>query len=202
MKEINPLLLTILVIATTIISLVLGIVFDEKAALLGILAVPAMVASFIHPRLGLLALIIYLPLSNTLALAVVRVFQVVGNFIGIEPSYGLYKIAKDAFYFPALAAILIKTKTFKQLSPQIKPFLLTALILLASSLITFLFVNLPEGGIIVGIVGLKILLSYIPLVLCGYYLIEQKRDLFMVNRLLIAMILVCCGLALIQYFLL
>ena len=50
--------------------------------------------------------------------------------------------------------------------------------------------------------GLKILLSYIPLVLCGYYLIEQKRDLFMVNRVLIVMILVCCGLALIQYFLL
>jgi hypothetical protein len=202
MKEINPLLLIILVIATTIISLVLGIVFDKKAALLGILAVPAMVASFIHPRLGLLALIIYLPLSNTFALSVVKVFQVVGNFIGIEPSYALYKIAKDAFYFPALAAILIKTKTFKQLRPQIKPFLITALILLASSLITFLFVNLPQGAIAVGIVGLKILLSYIPLVLCGYYLIEQKRDLFVVNRLLIVMILVCCVLALIQYFLL
>jgi hypothetical protein len=202
MKERNSLLLIILAIATILISLVLGIVFDKKAALLGILAVPAMVGSFVHPRLGLLALIIYLPLSNTFALSVVKVFQVVGNFIGIEPSYALYKIAKDAFYFPALAAILIKTKTFKQLRPQIKPFLITALILLASSLITFLFVNLPQGAIAVGIVGLKILLSYIPLVLCGYYLIEQKRDLFVVNRLLIVMILVCCVLALIQYFLL
>ena len=53
MKERNSLLLVVLVIATTIISLVLGIVFDEKATLLGILAVPAMVVSFIHPRLGL-----------------------------------------------------------------------------------------------------------------------------------------------------
>ncbi|TRU51003.1 MAG: hypothetical protein EWV49_02990 [Microcystis aeruginosa Ma_QC_Ch_20071001_S25] len=203
MKERNSLLLiSILAIATLLISLVLGIVFGKKAALLGIWAVPAMVGSFVHPRLGLLALIIYLPLSNTFALSVVRVFQVVGNFIGIEPSYALYKIAKDAFYFPALAAILIKTKTFKQLRPQIKPFLITTLILLASSLITFLFVNLPRGGIAVGIVGLKTLLSYIPLVLCGYYLIEQKRDLFVVNRLLIVMILVCCVLALIQYFLL
>ena len=202
MKERNSLLLIILAIATLLISLVLGIVFGKKAALLGIWAVPAMVGSFVHPRLGLLALIIYLPLSNTFALSVVRVFQVVGNFIGIEPSYALYKIAKDAFYFPALAAILIKTKTFKQLRPQIKPFLITALILLASSLITFLFVNLPQGAIAVGIVGLKTLLSYIPLVLCGYYLIEQKRDLFVVNRLLIVMILVCCVLALIQYFLL
>jgi hypothetical protein len=202
MKESNSLSLTLLVIATTIISLVLGILFDEKASLLGILAVPAMFASFIHPRLGLLALIIYLPLSNTVTFAVVRVFQVVGHLTYEDPSYALYKIAKDGFYFAALAAILIKTKTFQQLSPQIKPFLLTALILLASSLITFLFVNLSGGGIIVGIVGLKILLSYIPLVLCGYYLIEQKRDLFMVNRVLIAIILVCCGLALIQYFLL
>ena len=195
-------LLIILAIATILISLVLGIVFGKKAALLGIWAVPAMVGSFVHPRLGLLALIIYLPLSNTFALSVVRVFQVVGNFIGIEPSYALYKIAKDAFYFAALAAILIKTKTFKQLRPKIKPFLITTLILLASSLITFLFVNLPEKEIAVAIVGLKTLLSYIPLVLCGYYLIEQKRDLLMVNRVLIVIILVCCGLALIQYFLL
>ncbi|MCA2683345.1 MAG: hypothetical protein IM504_07250 [Microcystis sp. M038S2] len=202
MKEINPLLLIILVIATILISLVLGLVFDKKAALLGILAVPAMVASFIHPRLGLLALIIYLPLSSTVTFAVVRVFQVLGNLVLYDQSHLLYKIAKDAFYFPALAAILIKTKTFKQLRPQIKPFIITTLILLASSLITFLFVNLPQGGFAVGIVGLKILLSYIPLVLCGYYLIEQKRDLFVVNRLLIVMILVCCVLNLIQYFLL
>jgi len=202
MKERNYLLLNILAISTIIISLVLGILLDKKAALLGILAVPAMVASFIHPRLGLLALIIYLPLSSTVTFAVARVFQIKGNFIGEEPSYALYKIAKDAFYFPALAAILIKTKTFKQLIPKIKPFLITALILLASSLITFLSINLPQGAIEVGIVGLKTLLGYIPLVLCGYYLIKEKRDLFVVNRLLIAMILVCCFLALIQYFLL
>jgi hypothetical protein len=202
MKERNYLLLNILAISTIIISLVLGILLDKKAALLGILAVPAMVASFIHPRLGLLALIIYLPLSSTVTFAVARVFQIKGNFIGEEPSYALYKIAKDAFYFPALAAILIKTKTFKQLSPKIKPFLITALILLASSLITFLSINLPQGAIEVGIVGLKTLLGYIPLVLCGYYLIKEKRDLFVVNRLLIVMILVCCVLALIQYFLL
>jgi hypothetical protein len=65
MKERNFLLLTILAIATILISLVLGIVFDKKAALLGIFAVPAMVASFIYPRMGLLALIIYLPLNIT-----------------------------------------------------------------------------------------------------------------------------------------
>jgi len=194
MKERNYLLLNILAISTIIISLVLGILLDKKAALLGILAVPAMVASFIHPRLGLLALIIYLPLSSTVTFAVARVFQIKGNFIGEEPSYALYKIAKDAFYFPALAAILIKTKTFKQLIPKIKPFLITALILLASSLITFLSINLPQGAIEVGIVGLKTLLGYIPLVLCGYYLIKEKRDLFVVNRLLIAMILADRGL--------
>jgi len=79
----------------------------------------------------------------------------VGNFIGIEPSYALYKIAKDAFYFAALAAILIKTKTFKQLRPKIKPFLITALILLASSLITFLFVNLPQKEIATELWDLK-----------------------------------------------
>jgi hypothetical protein len=161
-----------------------------------------MVASFINPRLGLLALIIYLPLSNTITFGVVKVFQVVGNLIRYDQSYPLYKLAKDAFYFPALAGILLKTKTFQQLRPQIKPFLLTASILLATSLITFLFINLPQGWIATGIVGLKTPLGYIPLVLCGYYLIEQQRDLFVVNRLLIVMTLICCSLALIQYLLL
>jgi hypothetical protein len=202
MKEKNFLLLTILASATILISLVLGIIFDKKAAFLGIFAVPAMIASFIYPRLGLLALIIYLPLNSTFALAVARVFQLKGYLIDADTSYALYKIAKDAFYYGALAAILIKTKTFKQLRPQIKPFLIAALILLASSLITFLFVDLRQGEIAVAIVGVKTLLSYIPLVLCGYYLIEEKRDLFEVNRLLIVMILICCVLALIQYFLL
>jgi hypothetical protein len=202
MKERNSLLLTILAIATILISLVLGILFDKKAALLGIFAIPALVASFISPRLGLLALIIYLPLSNTIAFSLVKVFQVAGNLIRYDQSYPLYKIAKDAFYFPALAGILIKTKTFDQLRPQIKPLITSGLILLATSLITFFFINLPQGTITTGIVGLKTLLGYIPLVLCGYYLIGQKRDLFGVNRLLIVMILICCSLALVQYFLL
>lgn len=186
------------------IALALGIVFDMKAALLGIFAVPAMVASFIHPRLGLLALLIYLPFSSTVAFSIVKVFTVRGNLIRFDQAYPLYKIAKDAFYFPALAKILLTTQTFEKFRLQTRPFLIAAGVLAVSCLITFLFINIPEGGrgILTGIVGLQTLLAYIPLVLCGYYLLQQRRDLFVVNRLLIVLVLLCCGLALVQYFLL
>jgi hypothetical protein len=204
MKERNSLLLTILAIVTLMISFTLGIVFDAKAALLGVFAIPAMVASFIHPRLGLLALIIYLPLSSTVAFSVVKVFKVMGNLIRFDQSYPLYKIAKDAFYFPALAGILLKTKTFDKFRLQAQPFLIAAGIVVIACSITFLSINIPDGGrgILTGIVGLQTLLGYIPLVLGGYYLLEQKRDLFVINRLFIVLILLCCGLGLVQYFLL
>jgi hypothetical protein len=196
--------LTILAIVTLLASFVLGIVFDAKAALLGVFAIPAMVASFIHPRLGLLALLIYLPLSSTVAFSVVKVFKIVGNLIRYDQSYPLYKIAKDAFYFPALAGILVKTKTLDKLLLQAKPLAIAAAVLTATSLVTFLFINSPGGGrgIVTGIVGFKTLLGYIPLVLCGYYLLREKRDLFVVNRLLVVLILLCCGLGVVQYFLL
>ncbi|MEG3435810.1 hypothetical protein V0288_01640 [Pannus brasiliensis CCIBt3594] len=204
MKERDSLLLTVLAIVTLMIAIVLGIVFDVKAALLGIFAVPAMVASFIHPRLGLLALLIYLPFSSTVAFSIVKVFTVKGNLIRFAEAYPLYKIAKDAFYYPALAKILLTTQTFEKFRLQTRPFLIAAGVLTLSSLITFFFVNIPEGGrgILTGIVGLQTLLAYIPLVLCGYYLLQQRRDLFVVNRLLIVLLLICCGLALVQYFLL
>lgn len=204
MKERDSLLLTILAIATLMIALVLGIVFDMKAALLGVFAVPAMVASFIHPRLGLLALLIYLPFSSTVAFSIVKVFTVKGNLIRYDQAYPLYKIAKDAFYFPALAKILLTTRTFEKFRLQTRPFLIAAGALAVSCLITFLFINIPEDrrGILTGIVGLQTLLAYIPLVLCGYYLLQQRRDLFVVNRLLIVLVLICCGLALVQYLLL
>jgi hypothetical protein len=204
MKERNALLRTILAIVTLILSMLLGIIFDAKAAVLGVFAIPAMVISFLHPRLGLLALLVYLPFSSTVAFSVVKVFAVMGNLIRYDQSYPLYKIAKDAFYLPALVGILLKTNTFDKFRLYTKPLLLAAMILLASCLLTFGLLNVPGGGrgIVTGIVGLKTLLGYIPLVLCGYYLLQEKRDFSVINRLLILLILLCCGLGLAQYILL
>ena len=50
-----------------------------------------------------------------------------------------------------------------------------------------------------GILGLKVLAGYIPLIFCAYYLINDKKQLLFLGRLLVVIAIICCGLALIQF---
>jgi hypothetical protein len=50
-----------------------------------------------------------------------------------------------------------------------------------------------------GLIGLKVLMGYIPLIFCAYYLIEDKNKLLLFGRLLVVLAIVCCLLALVQY---
>ena len=52
-----------------------------------------------------------------------------------------------------------------------------------------------------GILGLKVLAGYIPLIFCAYYLINDKKQLLFLSRLLVVIAIICCGLALIQFWL-
>lgn len=196
-------------IATVMVASGLLIFFKNnggvQSALLALFLVPSMVMSFKNPRWGLLALLIYLPFANTIAFSMIKVFKVVGNMIKYNNAYPLYKLAKDAFYFPALLGILVSTGTWGQLRPKIKPLLIAIVVLLVSCLLTLIFVNFADGGIggfVKGFVGSKILLGYIPLILCGYYLVRQQKDVFFISRLLVILVLISCSLCFIQYFLL
>ena len=72
----------------------------------------------------------------------------------------------------------------------------------------------PDTGIVIltpckkgipflqGILGLKVFVGYIPLIFCAYYLIEDNKQLVFLGRLLVVLAIVCCGLGIIQYFLL
>ncbi len=53
-----------------------------------------------------------------------------------------------------------------------------------------------------GILGLKIFMGYIPLIFCAYYLIKDKKQLLFLGRLLVVLAIICCGLALIQFWML
>lgn len=202
----KPLLLALILYLTLIFSVLLGLIFqDPKAIPLGLLLFPGMLLAWQNPRLGLLALLIYLPLGNTVTFSWAKVFMVKGNVIAYTNSYPLYKIAKDAFYLPALAKILLRTNTFRQLRPKVQPLFMAVVILTLAVLLTFFLVNLPDNSDnswFRGLIGIKIILGYIPLVLCGYYLVKEPKDLWMVSRLLIILILICCSLCLVQYFLL
>jgi hypothetical protein len=51
-----------------------------------------------------------------------------------------------------------------------------------------------------GLLGLKVFLGYIPLIFCGYYLIDSKEKLIFLGRLLVALAIICCALGFVQYY--
>ncbi len=50
--------------------------------------------------------------------------------------------------------------------------------------------------------GLKVLMGYIPLIFCAYYLIRDRQDLLFLMRLLVVLALICCTLGFVQFLLL
>ncbi len=184
-------------------GILLAFVGGIKAALPGVLGILCMSLSYKYPRQSLLAFMIYVPFGGTIT-----------YYLGSSP---VLQLAKDSFYIPALIGIWQTCRQRRQplLIPQgIK---IPLFILLGSCLITLLFVNggqqfTPPSGFaqnsgnekpfLMGILGLKVFLGYLPLMSCAYYLIRNKRDFLFLSRLQIVMIIGCCVLGLIQYLLL
>lgn len=179
------------------ISISLLFVARPKIAIAGGAAVAILLLSYKYPRQALWAFLMYLPLSGTIT-------YTIG---GGNPAF---QVAKDAFYIPALIALIQSCKK-KQL-PLFMPkqLLPTFSILLMMAILTLLFVNggmqlNPMKGdkpILQGILGLKVLIGYIPLIACTYYLLRTKKDLVFFSRMHIVLAIFCCILGLIQYLLL
>jgi hypothetical protein len=53
-----------------------------------------------------------------------------------------------------------------------------------------------------GLLGFKVLLGYVPLIFCTYYLIKDKPTLLFFGRLLVTLVIICCVLGLMQYWML
>jgi hypothetical protein len=53
-----------------------------------------------------------------------------------------------------------------------------------------------------GLLGFKVLLGYVPLIFCTYYLIKDKPTLLFFSRLLVTLVIICCVLGLMQYWML
>ncbi|NJR65796.1 MAG: hypothetical protein HC772_11460, partial [Leptolyngbyaceae cyanobacterium CRU_2_3] len=85
---------------------------------------------------------------------------------------------------------------------------LIAVLLLCS--MTLLMVNgyqqfFGKGGeqpIGMGILGLKVMLGYLPLIPCAYYLLRSKKDFYFLMRLTTGLVILCCALAMVQYLML
>ena len=179
------------------VGIVLFFVADFKLALAGGGGVAVLFLSYKYPRLAIWGFLIYMPFSGTITYWVGG-----GNAI--------FQLAKDGFYFPALIALYREIKS-KKLPFLIPPQLGPALnILLAVCLMTLVFVNgaqefapRPDGKpIAMGLLGLKVFIGYIPLLGCSYYLIRNKKEFLWLTRTHVILALICCGLGLLQYWLL
>ncbi|MEH1851008.1 MAG: hormogonium polysaccharide biosynthesis protein HpsL [Nostoc sp.] len=197
-------LLTSATFGSVFFGILLFFVGGIKAALPGVLGIFVISLSYKYPRQALYAFIIYVPIGGTIT-----------YYLGNSP---ILQLAKDAFYVPALIGLWQTCR--KQGLPIIIPqgIKIPLYIVFACSLLTLLFINggqqfnPPSVGLLekapqeiplgMGILGLKVFLGYVPLIGCAYYLIRDKRDFLFLSRLQISLILICCVLGFIQYFLL
>lgn len=205
MLERRELFLLITVVTAIAFSSFLMLILDTKAAIGGFVMIIIAAIAYQFPRISLYIFLIYLCFAGTITYAIPGVYKIVGAKIQFSSIYPILHFAKDIFYFPALIAIIIRTKSLKEMYPQIKILIGGLLFFVAICLLNFVFVNLQitEGNpILMGIMGLKIWLGYIPLILCAFYLIRNRQDLFFLTRLQVVLIIICCTLNLIQYLLL
>lgn len=188
----------ILAVGITISFGVLLRLFSDFESVIAIVAVVlSSVIAYKYPRTGLWTLLIYLPFSGSVTYSL---------------GYGhiFFHLLKDAFYFPALIALIQVQQNLNHFFKLIKPLIIALTFLLAVCLVTLLAVHLPQQltakfpdlPLLMWMFGFKVLIGYIPLTLCAYYLIRDQRDLFFLTRLQVIVTLICSSLGLIQYLLL
>lgn len=161
-----------------------------------VLGMPILLLCYSYPSLGLWLFLIYLPFSGT-----------VTYWIG--GGNAVFSLAKDAFYFPALFGMVREYKQKKERIPVPKNLTLTFSLSFVLALMTLLLVNGSlqlTGGegvpFLQGVLGLKVLLGYVPLIVCALYLIKTKKELLLCTRLHIVLAIICCVLGVMQYLML
>lgn len=170
----------------------LGLAVDgPQAAAGGLLAMMVIVLASKYPRQAIWAFLIYMPFSGTVT------YWVGGG----SP---IFQLAKDGFYIPALIGLYKYCKTErlplllpKKLVPWI--YLLFAYCILVILLVNTDDPNPRDKPILMGILGLKVLMGYVPLISCAYYTIRSKKEFLFMTRLHLILAIICCGLCLTQY---
>ncbi|MFO8040116.1 MAG: hypothetical protein R6U67_11785 [Sodalinema sp.] len=179
-----------------LVGLALLLITNLQLAIAGGIGLTVISLSFIHPYLALWLLVIYMPFSGT-----VTYWLGGGNIV--------FQAAKDALAIPAMISIFWRLT--KQEQPLIIPRALKKplIIMLSLVLLTLLTINLPlnfadtnppgRNFLLMGVLGLKILLGYLPLITCTYYMLQTKRDFWRFTRLHVVLAVICCSLGLVQY---
>jgi len=203
------LLIIVVLCLATFASSLLVLKSGLQAGIFGLAAIFCIVFAYKYPRLGLWLFLIYLPFGGTISYSIADIYRAVDSRVTYTIDYALFHLAKDFVYFPALVGAIASSQSFQKLQFIAKPLFWAIGILYGACLLTLLLVNLPQQlqapqsfSVLAGLISIKILIGYTPLLVCGYYLIRHLKDLYWLNRLLIILTLICCGLSFIQYYLL
>ncbi len=181
--------------SAVVIGLLLIPFGGPKAAIGAIAGIVTIGLSYKYPHQALWAMLVYLPFSGTVTYALAG-----GN--------ALFQLAKDAFYIPALIKLIQEWRQ-KRLPILMPKEIKTSLgILLVLCFVTLLISNgaeqlNPKKGefpLAMGVLGLKVMLGYLPLITCGYRLINSKDQLLKLTRLHTVLAIICCLLGLVQYY--
>lgn len=180
------------------ISGLIAIIADPKLAVIGAVGAPIVSLSMKYPRQAIWAFIIYMPFAGTV------VYALGGNAI--------LQLAKDGFYAPGLYGIIQRCKKERKKFLSDKRFILPITILLGFCLATFLFENIPQqfskpfpqdiSPFLLGVLGGKVFLGYIPLIFIFYHFLRTKKELLTLIRLHTLLAIICSALGFIQYLML
>ncbi len=211
-----------------IVGTTFGIAGGLKWGLLVGLGVPIAFACYNYPRLALWVFLIYMPFSGTITYWVGdgnALFQLSKDIFYIPGLLGLLQecrlkrlpivvsrslmISFGLLIFTSLLTLFF-VNGLNQLLPacdslsEYEKFLRDAsgeLILDARGIV----IKTPCKEAIPflqGLLGMKVLVGYVPLIFCAYYLIEDKKKLLTLGRLLVILAIICCVLGLAQYWML
>ncbi|MDA0673499.1 MAG: hormogonium polysaccharide biosynthesis protein HpsL [Cyanobacteria bacterium] len=179
-----------------LIGLVVSVAVEPKLGIVAGGGIACLAMCFKYPRHAIYAFIIYVPFGGTV------VYALGGS--------ALLQLAKDAFFLPALIGVFLFCQKYKQDFILPKLIKIPLFIVLTVMMATMLFVNVPQhmaaGGseqpILLGILGMKAIIGYTFLITCIYYLIRTKEDVYLVLRMQVILVIVCCALAFVQYMML
>jgi hypothetical protein len=220
-------LFAICLILGLIIGLPLAALVSLKVGLGVALLVPSLVLSYSYPRKALWFFLIYLPFSGTFTYWVGGgnvLFQLSKDIFYLPALLALIQECRRSrkpiivdkrliVTLGILVALALMTLFFVNGQRQVvlpycdslseyEKFLRTPNGSLILNPQTGIVITTPckEGSpFLQGVLGLKVFLGYIPLIFCAYYLIEDRKQLIFLGRLLIVLAIICCTLGIIQY---
>lgn len=228
-KKLITLAVIFLVIGLAI-GLPLAFIVNVKLGLSVAILIPCLVVSYSYPRKALWFFLIYMPFSGTITYTLGggnALFQLSKDVFYLPALLALFQecrrkrkpiiVSKELLLTLSILFIFCLTVLFLVNGVQ------EVFLPYCDSLSEYeKFLRAPDGTLLLnpetgivyttpckegspflqGILGLKVLLGYVPLIFCGYYLIEDKKQLMFLGRVLLAVAVVCCSLGLIQYLML